>query len=62
MNNLKIPKPLFTTIMEDLLKEITEEVGFDIDKVIERIEEKYDIRIGKGNRKNIEKLLKTLED
>ncbi len=48
--------------MEDVLKKIAEEVGFDIDKIIERIEKEYNVKIGKGNRKNIEKLLKSLKD
>ena len=62
MNNLKISKPPFTTIMEDVLKKIAEEVGFDIEKIIERIEKEYNVKIGKGNRNNIEKLLKSLKD
>jgi hypothetical protein len=48
--------------MEDILKKVSEEVGFDIDKIIERIEKEYNVKIGKGNRKNIEKLLKALKD
>ena len=47
-------------MMEEIIKEIMAEVGNDTNTIIKKMEEKYKVKIGKGNRKNIEKLIKKL--
>jgi hypothetical protein len=46
---------------EEVIREIGKRVDFDLDQLVKEIEERYQVKIGKGNKRNLKRLLEQLK-